>query len=89
MTKSCTFGKYAYKNTRMVIKRKINEFIIVALYRHSNGKAEHFVHDMDQVLRDEPKRTNCFLDGDMNIDLLTSEVIVWHWSILRHCHVHN
>ena len=70
MTKSCTCENCAYENTWIEIKTTNNEFIIGALYRHPNGNVEHFVHDMDKVLSQVPKRLSCFLVGDMNIDLL-------------------
>ena len=69
MTKNCSCENCAYENTWIEIKTKNNKFIIGVLYRDPNGNVEHFVHDMDKVLSQVPKRLICFLVGDMNIDL--------------------
>ena len=69
MTKNCTCENCAYENIWIEIKTKNNKFIIGALYRDPNGNVEHFVHDMDKVISQVPKRLSCFLVGDINIDL--------------------
>ena len=53
------------------------QFMIGALYIHPSGNVEHFVHDMDKVLSQVPKRLSWFLVGDMNIDLLEFENNKW------------
>ena len=73
MTKSCTCPNCVFENTWVEIKSKGDALVIAAVYRHPNGDVGHFVTDMDNALSHIPKHTNCFLVGDMNIDLLKFE----------------
>ena len=54
----------------MEITHKVVNYVVGAIYRHPRGNSQHYIQDLDQMLRKIPPEKICLITGDININLL-------------------
>ena len=79
-TKQCDCTKCEYENVWVEITCQNSHFFIGCIYRHPNGKIEHFTNQLSESLRKIRSDTTCLIGGDINIDLLN----ISHKDILNY-----
>ena len=67
--KSCSCDKCVFENVWIELQIHNESFIIGGIYRHPNGNAAHFTHDLETTLDKIDRKLNSIVAGDINIDL--------------------
>ena len=71
--KSCDCCKCEFESLFVEFKYRGNKFILGGLYRHPNGKVNHFTQDLEKTFDKVGKDAICIFAGDIYIDHLNFE----------------
>ena len=69
----CGCSQCKIENKWLKLKSNKNTYIVASVYRHPNGKAEHFVEAMQNHLGKLDKSSTCIIAGDINLDIAKQE----------------
>ena len=68
--KHCECDKCNFESTWVELETQHNTYLIGGVYRHPNGKVEHFTSSLENTLDKLDPKAVCIIAGDTNIDLI-------------------
>ena len=84
LIKSCSCTKCQVEDLWLNVSCQGKNFTIGTLYRHPNGKIDHFIDQLTTVMNKIPTNNTTIIGGDINIDLLniSNESVLNYASLL-------
>ena len=70
LIKECECTRCHFESVFVELNCSKDVYIIGCIYRHPNGKIEHFTNQFSKILEKNHNDANCIIGGDLNIDLL-------------------
>jgi hypothetical protein len=67
---TCKCANCYSQNKWLEIKHNSKKIILGGIYRHHNGNVDHFTSQLTKTLESLPQNGDCFIAGDMNINLI-------------------
>ena len=87
LIKTCNCTKCQVEDLWLNVSCQGKKFTVGTLYRHPNGKIDHFIDQMTTSVNKIPKSNTCIIGGDLNIDLLniSNESVLNYASLFMSC----